>query len=170
MPRSSLSNPEVRRNIPGASGCAEGHQARVLVTAPPGALPLLYCCWGPRLSKMESHPELQILTTSYRDTALRRGDMLNRSNAVGLRWSQREVCSHSTQGERRVSDLLLITGFLPVIALRWRGSSGNLQTIKDLGPGPELPGPSRRRPPRPRPWHSRPAGPRIARPLPVRPP
>ena len=64
-----LSGTEVRRGTSGASGCVEGLQARALVPAHHDALPLVSNCLGPSSSKEESHPELQILTSSYHDTA-----------------------------------------------------------------------------------------------------
>ena len=72
-----LSGPEVRRDTSGASGCVEGPQARALAPAHPDALPSVPSCWGPSSSKKESHPEPQILTTSYHDTVPSRADSPN---------------------------------------------------------------------------------------------
>ena len=74
---SGLSGPELRRGTSGASDCAEELQARALAPAQPDALPLVSSCWAPSSSKKESHPEPQILTVSYRDTALSRADFPN---------------------------------------------------------------------------------------------
>ena len=75
----------------GASGCIEGPQARVLVPAPPDALPFVSCCLGPSSSKEESQPEPYILTTPYHYAVLSRTELPNRSVSVGLHWSQHEV-------------------------------------------------------------------------------
>ena len=94
-PWCGLSRPEIRRITPGASGCVEGLQARVLVPAPPGALPLVSWCRGPSLPKQESHSEPHIPTALYQDAVPSQADSPNRSAAFGLRWSQRELFSHT---------------------------------------------------------------------------